>query len=155
MQQHIGCFIVPNDRNSPLQSLEKLAPDVLFGNPAQRSEPVKKCRKVAEQYKFDVFGVALGYCISGSNHLADYTTVVAPLNSCSSGKGGYQSSPNNEFYMDVYKLLDDNVQNLNSTDIILPAKLTTSTIIPELTNSSGVLAANSFILLITLISLLI
>ena len=158
MQQHIGCFIVPNDRNSPLQSLEKLAPDILFGNPAQRSEPVKKCGKVAQQNKFGVFGVALGYCISGSSNLMDYTAILAPPNSCSDGKGGYQSSPTNEFYMDVYKLADD-MQDLNSTELLnlLPAKLATSTIpmLPELNNGTGILAANSFILLITMIFILI
>lgn len=152
MQQHIGCFIVPNDRNSPLQSLEKLAPDVLFGNPAQRSEPVRKCREVAQLYKFNVFSVALGYCISGSNNLVDYTTILAPSNSCSHGRGGYQPSPTNEFYMDVYTLADNDAQHLNSTDL-LPSKPATNTI-QELTNSTGVLAANSFIILITLLSLL-
>ena len=50
-------------------------------DPAQRSEPVKKCGKVAQQNKFGVFGVALGYCISGSSNLMDYTAILAPPNS--------------------------------------------------------------------------
>ena len=61
-------------------------------------------------------------------------------------------------HMDVYKLADD-MQDLNSTELLnlLPAKLATSTIpmLPELNNGTGILAANSFILLITMIFILI
>lgn len=93
---HVGCYAVPM-RSRYLRLLE--GSKDLTDDPTRRVSPIQKCGKAAIDGEFGVFGVSLGFCISGSNDITHYQRL--PADSCSNGEGGYSRSA---FLMDVYKL---------------------------------------------------
>ena len=67
--------------------------------PPSRDNPVETCAKAAQSLGYKYFGIALGFCISGSNDVSHYVQIKA-INLCQNGKGGYY----NGFFMDVYQI---------------------------------------------------
>ena len=97
--RHRGCWYL-NTRTGRLGTLEGLTPD-LMDDPFTRDQPVSKCGVAAQTLNFNLFGVTLGYCISGSNLLSDYQYVSSQL--CRDGIGGYNRNYG-LFVMDVYEI---------------------------------------------------
>ena len=83
--RHDGCYYVPA-YSSVLYYLEGTTTD-LSDNPFLREEPIRKCGTAAQEFRFDVFAVSVGYCISGSNDLSDYQIYTSSL--CENGEGTY------------------------------------------------------------------
>ena len=85
--------------------LEGYTPD-LSDNPFTRTQPVPKCGLGATEEGFQFFGVSVGYCISGSSDLNDYTIYHYP-GYCYDGSGGvYYAGRYTYFFMDVYEVVD-------------------------------------------------
>ena len=87
---HVGCYWVPAYSN--LFFLEGSTAD-LNDNPLQRKDPIRKCGVAAQLYNFNIFGVSVGYCISGSNNLLEYQRIETGV--CEQGIGeqkGYASA---------------------------------------------------------------
>ena len=57
----------------------------LSDNPRQRQDPIRKCGTAAQLYEFNIFAIAVGYCISGSNNLQEYQYIET--NVCEGGIG--------------------------------------------------------------------
>lgn len=87
-------------------------------NPYTRVNPVSKCGIAAQDRSLRFFGVTLGYCISGSNLLSDYTYVQSRL--CRDGKGSYSQG---FFVMDVYEVT--NQQSFMDSVVGIPEETTT------------------------------
>ena len=79
---HVGCYWVPAYSN--LFFLEGSTSD-LSDNPLQRKDPIRKCGVAAQLYNFNIFGVSVGYCISGSNNLLEYQRIETGV--CEQGVG--------------------------------------------------------------------
>lgn len=94
--QYRGCWYL--NTRTRLGTLEGRNRD-LSDNPFSRTNPVSKCGLAAQNGSFFLFGVSLGYCISGSNRLADYQYVQSSL--CRDGRGGYSRG---YFIMDVFEI---------------------------------------------------
>ena len=110
-----GCWYL-NVRIRTLGLLEGTTPD-LSDDPFTRVRPVSKCGVAAQGRDFPFFGVTIGYCVSGSDRLADYQ--YAPSQLCRDGRGAYNRQLG-WFIMDVYEVSDstsfsDSVIQLNST----------------------------------------
>ena len=107
-----GCWYY-NSR-SRIGSLEGRTHD-LSDDPFTRVNPVSKCGIAAQRNNYNYFGVAIGYCLSGSNQLSQYQYFSSSR--CRDGKGAYS---NGWFIMDVYEITDgrsfsDSVIQTNST----------------------------------------
>ena len=126
--QHIGCYYVPRFSNF-LSLLEGRTPDVL-DNPLTRQNPVRKCGKAAQTLRFNLFGVSLGYCISGSNRITDYQYVRSAL--CADGNGGYSRG---YYIMDVYEVV--NVQSFSDSVQAVEAAVVGGTEPASLSPGSG------------------
>lgn len=98
---HHGCWYL-NTRSGRFRILEGLTAD-LSDSPFTRQNPVGKCGFAAASgaagTEYTIFGVTLGYCISGSNTLSDYQYVSSGL--CQDNRGGYNQG---YFIMDVYEI---------------------------------------------------
>ena len=93
-----GCWYL-NTGNSRLGTLEGRNSD-LSDDPRTRVNAVSKCGLQAQKENFKFFGIAFGYCISGSSRLSDYQYIRS--RQCRDGRGAY----NGNFIMDVYEIDD-------------------------------------------------
>ena len=75
--EHMGCYWVPV-YNSNLTFLEGATED-LTDNPRERLYPIQKCGTAAQLYKFNVFALAVGFCISGSNNVREYQFIETDI----------------------------------------------------------------------------
>lgn len=123
--RHRGCWYL-NTRSGRLGTLEGRTP-ALSDNPFTRQNPVSKCGIATQNENFFLFGVTLGYCISGSNNLQDYQYVTSGL--CMNGRGGYSRG---YFIMDVYEITS---QQLFRDSAVLSSAITTAS--PEGSGSMG------------------
>ena len=57
----------------------------LSDNPRERQDPIKKCGNAAQLYNFEVFTLAVGFCISGSNNVREYQYIETDV--CEGGIG--------------------------------------------------------------------
>lgn len=85
--EHVGCYWVP--AYSDLIFLEGTTED-LTDNPRERQNPISKCGAAAQQFNFNVFALAFGFCISGSNNTREYQHI--PTDVCEGGKGELHST---------------------------------------------------------------
>ena len=115
---HVGCFYVPKFSNS-LSLLEDTTEE-LMDDPLQRTDPIRKCGRAAQQQGYNYFAISVGYCISSSNSIHDYQYVLSNL--CNHGIGGYSGG---YFVMDVYHITNMQLFK-DSADIIEPASITTT-----------------------------
>ncbi len=103
--QHVGCYVLPRE-NTPLKLLEGLTTN-LTDDPLRRTNPILRCGVAALEKGYSVFGVSLGFCISGSSNVFDYQH--EPTDACSDGKGGYQLGV---MHMDVYVRPEEYTQDV-------------------------------------------
>ena len=82
--EHVGCYWVPPIYSSNLVFLEGTTED-LSDNPWEREDPVSKCGAAAQLYNFNVFALAVGFCISGSSNLQLYQSFETDF--CEGGVG--------------------------------------------------------------------
>lgn len=75
----------------------------LSDNAFTRENPVGKCGMATMGRSLKLFGISLGYCISGSNLLRDYQWKSSE--SCQDGKGGYGEG---SFIIDLYEITNGN-----------------------------------------------
>ena len=80
--EHVGCYWVP--AYSDLFFLEGTTED-LSDNPRERQDPIRKCGNAAQLYNFEVFALAVGFCISGSNNVREYQYIETDV--CEGGIG--------------------------------------------------------------------
>lgn len=100
--EHIGCHrVVTSSTNIGLMEGRT---DELKDSPFFREDPVNKCARAVIQAGYEFFGVAYGYCISGSSNSEDYTG-GGTSSGCSDGAGGWGRSDG--YSMDVYRIIDD------------------------------------------------
>ncbi len=66
--------------------MEGLTSD-LTDDPLYREDPIRKCGTAAQSYGYDVFAVTVGYCLSGSSDVDDYT--IHPSTLCEQGLGNF------------------------------------------------------------------
>uniref|UniRef100_A0A1X7U7E3 Uncharacterized protein n=1 Tax=Amphimedon queenslandica TaxID=400682 RepID=A0A1X7U7E3_AMPQE len=93
---HLGCYSVLV--SGSLKLLEGLTPEV-SDSAIIRTKPVEKCGLAAVKLGYTVFGLILGFCVSGSNETSDYTRFEGYF--CQDGKGGlFQGT----YFMDVYEI---------------------------------------------------
>ena len=79
----------------------------LTDNPLFRSFPVEKCGDAVYKSNYKMFGIIIGFCISGSNSSSDYLTNEGFA--CQNGNGGFYYDPLNYYiyyYMDVYEITE-------------------------------------------------
>ena len=57
----------------------------LSDNPRERQDPIRKCGNAAQLYNFEVFALAVGFCISGSNNVREYQYIETDV--CEGGIG--------------------------------------------------------------------
>ena len=57
----------------------------LSDNPWEREDPVSKCGTAAQLYNFNVFALAVGFCISGTSDLRQYRSLESDF--CEGGTG--------------------------------------------------------------------
>lgn len=81
-----------------LKLLEGLTPEV-SDSAVTRTKPVEKCGLAAVKLGYTVFGLIVGFCVSGSNNTSDYTRFEGYF--CEDGKGG---SFQGTLFMDVYEI---------------------------------------------------
>ncbi len=93
--ESLGCY---KFISSLVTSIESKTPH-LHDYPPLRENPVETCAKAAQSLGYRYFGIALGFCISGSNDVSHYVQIRA-INLCQNGKGGYYRG----FFMDVYQI---------------------------------------------------
>ena len=148
---HIGCYFVPQFSDM-IGLLEGTTAD-LSDDPVTRTEPIRKCGMGAQQRDYQFFAISVGYCISGSTQVADYTSERSS-NLCNDGVGAYFRG---HFLMDVYEILDknaflDSVSQITATTVVLPPATTAAgSEDVDLTDSSGATSFNaSFMLLLCL-----
>ena len=68
---------------------------------------------------FNIFGLSVGYCISGSNNPDDYKDFYYP-GYCSDGNGGvFYVGSYPYFFMDVYKIVDASDFTTSADEAIL------------------------------------
>ena len=103
-EEKVGCYLVPS--SSDTLSLLEDTTAYLSDDPTTRTQPVAKCGLSAMEQGFNIFGVSVGYCISGSNNPDDYKDFYYP-GYCSDGNGGvFYVGSFPYFFMDVYKIVD-------------------------------------------------
>ena len=115
--------------STTLKLLENTIPE-LSDNPLTRTEPVAKCGLAATKQGYKYFGVATGYCISGSNNKEHYNNSKSySPGSCNNGVGAvYYKGGYSYYYMDVYKVTGassftasaDSAINLDSAATVPP-----------------------------------
>ena len=57
----------------------------LTDNPRERQDPINKCGTAAQLHNFNVFAIAVGFCISGSNDVQEYQYIETDV--CEGGTG--------------------------------------------------------------------
>ena len=120
--------MVPSS-SATLKLLEGTDSEVL-DDPFTRTEPIRKCGSASLRADHTVFGVTLGYCISGSSEITDYQTYK--LDVCQEGVGRYYSG---YFFMDVYSIFNVNNFQDSVEEIVNGTEPTVAT--DELGDTSG------------------
>ena len=122
-----GCWYF-NSRSDQISLLEKTTPE-LRDSPLTRERPVSKCGVAAQKLNYDIFGITLGHCLSGTNRLSDYQYIASSL--CRDGRGAYRR---NSFIMDVYEITDgrsfsDSVMQINNPNWYATNSTTTTKVV--------------------------
>ena len=112
-----------------------------------RTQPIEKCGIAAQLNRTSVFGVAFGFCISGSSRVADYQTAHSSIQ-CENGVGDYNYR-SGVFSMDIYKIqnpiaFQDSLSQVAGTP---PPNVTDSNIV----GSGAPVISSSFILLLSFV----
>ncbi len=113
---HHGCYRVVTTSTS-IGLLEGTT-DELRDSPFFRRDAVNKCARAAMKKSYDKFGVAFGYCISGSSDTRDYTEGGSSRICSSAGTGGW--SPGTGYSMDVYIITDSSEVPVADTPLNSP-----------------------------------
>ena len=112
----------------------------LSDDPLERTEPIRKCGTGALQSDFRWFAVAIGYCVSGSNRQADYSS-DGRANMCSNGVGAYIDTFN-RYLMDVYTIQDPAAFRASVAEITAPTTMAPPPITDDLTGSAPVISTS-------------
>ena len=85
------------------RSLEGTTSD-LIGYPPSRERAVIKCGEAAQRLNYRYFGVANGYCYSGSNSLGDYQEIRS--SGCRGGNGARTNDDGRFYIIDLYEITE-------------------------------------------------
>lgn len=124
-----------------MRLLERTTPD-LSDNPFTRTEPVRKCGTAAQLQSYTLFGVAVGYCISGSSSLDSYSA-SGSSGLCTNGTGDYNSRFR-VFSMDIYEVSNQQSFSDSVQEIVQPNTTATPT------SGVGLTAANGSLLFLAI-----